>query len=146
MWKIIFALCTLMTATSFAREGRFCNRFEQVIEYVCGYYPGGYGWVNNPTDNCYHRDTGQYCPNSSGWDYPLPAQPGYPTHPGYPDQPGYGATCGPGWQSMGQFTCINRQEHQRICGCRPEGFNNPSLWNDEHNGCYNHVTGRTCRY
>ena len=133
--SILVLFLGFSTAAS-ANSGMFCNVQEHVIQFVCNEYPPyGGDWVNQG-NGCYHRDTHQYCNNPYGHDYPIGQGP---------NDPGYGPSCGPSWPTQGQFWCDqNRAEHQRICGCRPDGFNNPSLWVDENNGCFSHVTGRRC--
>jgi len=57
--------------------------------------------------------------------------------------------CAARWDRVGKFSCDgNDLQHQTICGCRPPGFDTPSLWvnagvlNDKE--CYSHLTGVSC--
>lgn len=87
--KTFFSLLTLVLGFSVsanAGSGTFCNGANQKIEYVCGYTPGGYGWVPQ-ADGCFHRDTGTRC---DSWQPPAPPAPPAPyPGPGRPG-PGYG--------------------------------------------------------
>lgn len=73
-------------------------------------------WVNEG-NSCYSHRTGVAC------DY----------------------TCPDPLEKLGQFTCVNGKEYQRICNCKPRGYNDPNLWITESNGCFSHTTGNSCQ-
>ena len=52
--------------------------------------------------------------------------------------------CGPNWATMGTFSCDAGQERQRICGCHPPLYSDPTSWVHEGGDCYSHVTGQSC--
>jgi hypothetical protein len=61
-----------------------------------------------------------------------------------PTNSGGRPSCDATWIYEGNFWCENRQQHQEICACLPPGSGDSKLWNASQNGCFSHVTGKTC--
>lgn len=101
---LFLGVVSFATSAMAQQSGTFCNERNSRIEFVCGYTPGGPGWVR-AADGCYHRDTGMRCSNGGGGGYYPPQQPPY--------NPGYGG---------GRVTCSAQdkgwEEHSahRSCG------------------------------
>lgn len=101
---LFLSVAAFATSAMAQQSGSFCNERNSRIEFVCGYTPGGPGWVR-AADGCYHRDTGMRCSNGGGGGYYPPQRPPY--------DPGYGG---------GRVTCSAQdrgwEEHSahRSCG------------------------------
>lgn len=49
------------------------------------------------------------------------------------------------WQSVERKICIGEVEYGIVRGCKPQGFDDPSLWITETDGSFSHMTGRSCQ-
>lgn len=112
---------TNVCGSDWAQIGTFWCSQEKQYQRICSCIPPGHDdpklWVNEG-NGCYSHMTGNSCNVKSN--------------------------CHSNWQSIGEFWCDKKVQHQRICTCLPPEHNNPKAWVNEGNGCYSHMTGASC--
>ncbi len=141
---------------NWAQQGVFSCENSKQVQKICGCNPDGYQdsklW-NNLGGGCFSHTTGKTCTTdfaSLTTEQKAAVAVGITVARAVANQQQQQsasagqASCGPNWPAMGTFWCNGGKQHQRICGCNPDGFQDSKLWINEGGGCFSHATGKTC--
>lgn len=140
---------------NWAQQGVFSCENSKQVQKICGCNPDGYQdsklW-NNLGGGCFSHTTGKSCTTdfaSLTTEQKAAVAVGIAVSRAVASQQqqsasGGQASCGPNWPAMGTFWCNGGKQHQRICGCNPDGFQDSKLWINEGGGCFSHTTGKSC--